>query len=98
MKLDISMIRNYYETEVFERVMKRAHEFAQLTDPASILDVACVALNRLPPRYIRHDADMFFYMTNQERMEINAALDEAVNSAFEFVQRQQASKPQASRG
>ena len=30
-------------------------------------DVACVALNRLPPRYIRHVADLAFYQTPATR-------------------------------
>lgn len=90
MKLDISMIRNYYENEVFSRVSQRKAERAEFNDESAYLDVACVALNRLPPRYIRHDADMFFYMSNKERAEVHAALDEAVAGAFEFVIRKQA--------
>ena len=51
-----------------------------------LLDVYCVALNRLPPRYFRHAVDLAFYMTEKERAEIERAVDEAVRSAFQFVQ------------
>ena len=41
-----------------------------------LADVACVALNRLPARYVRHDVDMVFYLTEQERKVINVSMDE----------------------
>ena len=34
-----------------------------------LADVACVALNRLPPRYIRHEVDFAFYLSERERTE-----------------------------
>mgnify|MGYP006139518791 CR=1 FL=1 len=49
-------------------------------------DVACVALNRLPPRYIRHEVDFAFYLTDRERIDNERSISEAVNFAFEFVQ------------
>ena len=49
-------------------------------------DVACVALNRLPPRYIRHEVDLAFYLTERERLENERSVDESVQFAFEFVQ------------
>ncbi len=47
-------------------------------DPDALCDVACVALNRLPPRYIRHEVDFSFYLTERERREIDTAINEAV--------------------
>jgi hypothetical protein len=47
--------------------------------------VACVALNRLPARYLRHDVDMMFYLTEKERNHINGSLQEALEFAFKFV-------------
>ena len=49
-------------------------------------DVACVALNRLPQRYVRHTVDFAFYQTTLERENDKRATDEAVRYAFEFVQ------------
>jgi hypothetical protein len=50
-----------------------------------LADVACVALNRLPARYVRHDVDMMFYLTEQERHAINESLVEALTYAFSLV-------------
>ncbi|MEJ1932875.1 late competence development ComFB family protein [Nostoc sp. NIES-2111] len=49
-------------------------------------EVAWVALNRLQPRYIRHEVDFSFYLTEHERHEIDNAIAEAVGYAFNFVQ------------
>jgi transposase len=45
-----------------------------------------VALNRLPPRYIRHEADYAFFLTERERADNELAVSEAVEHAFGFVQ------------
>jgi hypothetical protein len=50
-----------------------------------LADVACVALNRLPARYVRHDVDMMFYLTEQERQVIAVSMDEVLKFAFVFV-------------
>jgi hypothetical protein len=42
-------------------------------------------LNRLPARYVRHDVDMMFYLTEQERHAIETALDDALKFGFDFV-------------
>ncbi|HEX4510703.1 MAG TPA: late competence development ComFB family protein, partial [Burkholderiaceae bacterium] len=49
-------------------------------------DIACVALNRLPPRYIRHEVDLAFFQTDRERDEADRAIADAVEFAFGFVQ------------
>ncbi len=79
-------IHNHYERTVFDAVIAAANGFEHLSDPQTLADVACVALNRLPPRYIRHDVDYSFYLTERERAENEAAVNEAVAFAFEFVQ------------
>ena len=50
-----------------------------------LADVACVALNRLPARYVRHDVDMMFYLTEHERHAIEQSMEEALTYAFNFV-------------
>ena len=54
--------------------------------PDALPDVACVALNRLGSRYIRHTVDLNFYLTEKERLAIEQTIGEAVTYAFEFVQ------------
>ena len=51
-----------------------------------LADVACVALNRLQPRYIRHEVDFAFYLSERERNEGERLVLDAVEYAFGFVQ------------
>jgi hypothetical protein len=41
--------------------------------------------NRLPARYVRHDVDMMFYLTEKERHAIDESVNEALAFAFSFV-------------
>jgi hypothetical protein len=82
---DFTNIHNYFERPVFEAVMQAAPRYPQVRGDM-LADVACVALNRLPSRYIRHEVDLVFYLTEKERAENERALSEAITHAFEFVQ------------
>lgn len=75
-------IRNYYEQLVAEEIVTRLDEGE---DPGYLADIACVALNHLPPRYIRHEVDMAFYMSPNELHEISQRVKEAVTQAIEFI-------------
>jgi hypothetical protein len=80
-------IHNYHERFVFQAVGTAAERYPQLAKTPDLLaDVACVALNRLPPRYIRHDVDFAFYLSDRERADTESAIHDAVQFAFEFVQ------------
>ena len=79
-------IHNHHERAVLDAVIAAAADYEHLNDDEFLADVVCVALNRLPPRYIRHDVDYSFYLTERERAENEAAIREAVSFAFEFVQ------------
>ena len=48
--------------------------------------MACVALNRLPARYIRHRVDFAFYLSDRDRADSERQVLEAVDHAFGFVQ------------
>jgi len=50
-----------------------------------LADVACVALNRLPARYVRHDVDLVFYLTEHERNAIELSMAAAMDFAFIYV-------------
>ncbi len=79
----VDSIHNYYEHLVLEEISaesERAHE-----DVDYLADIACVALNRLPPRYIRHNVDMTFFMSSQELSEIHAKVKLAVKEAITYV-------------
>jgi hypothetical protein len=86
----IDSIHNYYESLVLEelyRVSDRSRE-----DGEYLADTACVALNRLPPRYIRHDVDMTFFMSTEELREIANKVTKAVQEAIDYVAESEASR------
>jgi len=87
MNADFISVRNHNERGVYEAVARLAERHPGLNHSAELLaDVACVALNRLPPRYIRHEVDFAFYLTESERCEGERLVFEAVEYAFGFVQ------------
>jgi hypothetical protein len=84
---DFSTVQNHHERAVFEAVAALATAYPAIgDDPGLLADVACVALNRLPPRYIRHAVDLHFYLPAHERAEHRREVDAAVRAAYEFVQ------------
>ena len=87
MSADFTSVRNYNERAVFDAVLKNAKRYPGIAHQAELLaDVACVALNRLPSRYIRHEVDFSFYLSERERSESERQLHDAVDYAFGFVQ------------
>lgn len=84
MQINFEQVHNYYERLVFEEVVRRSAGFPAFTSDM-LADVACVALNRLPARYVRHDVDLMFYLTEQERQAIELSMEEALQYAFRLV-------------
>ncbi len=84
MNFNFEQVHNYYERLVFEEVVRRASAYPDFSNDM-LADTACVALNRLPARYVRHDVDMMFYLTEQERHAIELSLEEVLQFAFGFV-------------
>lgn len=82
---DIDFLHNYYERLVVQEVQTQS-ERVQQGDRDFLADVACVALNRLPPRYIRHDVDMTFFMSPQDIVEIERKVSQAVSDALSYVE------------
>ena len=75
-------IHNYYE----QLVLRRIQEIIGKPDDSDFLeDVACVALNQLPTRYVRHDVDMVYYLTADERASMEQQIEKAVPHAIEYV-------------
>jgi len=96
MSVDFSSIRNFHERSVCEAVSSAATRYPGVQKDGDLLaDVACVALNRLPPRYIRHEVDFVFYLSERERGESERHLFEAVDYAFGFVQARTAMRARA---
>lgn len=84
---DFTSVRNHNERAVYELVLSQADRHPGLAhSPELLADVACVALNRLAPRYIRHEVDFVFYLSERERSDSERQLFDAVEYAFGFVQ------------
>jgi len=79
MPADFTSLHNYYEKQVVDLVMDLARKYPLLSADHHP-DVACVA------RYIRHQVDLAFHMTDQERKDSEKLIKSAVIFAFEFVQ------------
>jgi hypothetical protein len=93
MVINFEQVHNYYERLVLEEVARQSESHPEFTSDM-LGDVACVALNRLPARYVRHDVDMMFYLTEHERHAIEQAMEEGLAYAFHFVA-ERAAKRQA---
>lgn len=83
MKLDDD-IHNYYEHLVLDRIETLGLKKSKSED--YLADLCCLALNQIPPRYIRFEVDMAFYLPQSERrqMEMNAV--NAVQQAISFLE------------
>lgn len=80
-------IHNYYEAMVFEQLNRASDRAA--SDPEFMADAACVALNRLPPRYVQHDVDMTFFLSPTEMDEMLNKVAHAVNEAVSYVEQRE---------
>jgi hypothetical protein len=82
---DADFIHNYYERLVLQEIVNQSDRVKD-GDRDFLADVACVALNRMPPRYIRHDVDMTFFMSPQDIQEIERKVMQAVTDAVSYVE------------
>ncbi len=76
-------VANYYERLVVD-ALETADEASGLAED-TLVDIVCVALNRLPSRYYRHSVDMAFYMSQGEEAEMRDRVQRTVKGAIEFV-------------
>lgn len=81
----INHIKNYYESLVSEEIQLRANQDYPNQALDFYTDVACVALNSLPAKYIRYEVDLAFYMSQAEHMQIREQTAKAVDYALKFV-------------
>ena len=85
--MDFSTVYNSHEKTIFEAVTAAAPRYPVIAaDDGLLADVACVALNRMPPHYIRHSADLAFFTTEKERQTVLRNVAESVDFAFGYVQ------------
>ncbi|PLA73774.1 competence protein ComFB [Hydrogenovibrio sp. SC-1] len=82
---DLETVHNYYERPIFNYIQEHYYDCG-LTEN-QLADMACIALNRIPPRYIRYDIDMSFYMSAAEHLEIEERVKKAVAKAYKKVKK-----------
>lgn len=85
----LSTIENYYERLVVDRIREVFTERDELLDPAYFDDLACVALNYLPPRYVRYSIDLASHMSDEEQASMAQEVADAVSFAIETTRRRQ---------
>lgn len=90
MNADFESIHNHHEQAVFEAIRRAGPGYPLVAGNDLLPDFACVALNRLPPRYIRHQADLSFYLSQRQRADDARSVSDAVRFAFEFAQARRA--------
>ena len=76
-------IHNFYEKLVLEEIEKR--KLNGLYNDDVMADFCCTVLNQLPPRYIRYDVDMAFYLTQTDRMDMEQRVDTAIKFAIDQI-------------
>lgn len=81
-------IHNYYEHLVVEYIIEK--DLKAIHDKDFLADVSCLALNQLPPRYIRHDVDMAFYLTSSKRTEMTDEVAAAMEHSLFYMLKKQA--------
>lgn len=84
--MNFESVHNYYERPVHDEVVTQLRKRSRRIDQNFAEDVACVALNKLPPRYIRFDIDLAFYLTSSEREAMERSISDAVREAIDLVQ------------
>ncbi|WP_076919239.1 late competence development ComFB family protein [Pseudoalteromonas sp. SK18] len=82
MRLDDD-IHNFYEKLVLEEIEKR--KLNERYNDDVMADFCCTVLNQLPPRYIRYDVDMAFYLTQTDRLDMQQRVEVAINFAIDQI-------------
>ena len=82
--MNFESIHNYYEALVIEHVMNTVAREGGYSEDI-LEDIACLALNQLPARYVRHDVDMAFFLTTREREKMHHDITNAVLHAVHTV-------------
>lgn len=82
----VNHISNYYELVVSEEIRRQLADRTHEPSMDFMADVACVALNRLPPKYYRYEVDMAFYMSPNELFDVKERVNKIVTEAIAFVE------------
>jgi len=81
----VFQIRNYYEQLVQDYLWRRMEQEDQEPWHGFLEDVACLALNQLPNRYVRHTVDLGAHLSDEEFRSMEIQVSSAVDRAIEQV-------------
>lgn len=79
-------IANFYEQLVRDRLWKKMTERQEVPDTDFLADVACVALNALPARYVRSTVDLGSHLSEAEYLSMQEQVDQALSEAIRQVE------------
>ncbi len=83
----LASIENYYERLVMECIRESLRDSAESADEDLVDDLACLALNALPPRYVRHAVDLFSHLGDEDRDVMRQEVAEAVGMGLATIRR-----------
>ncbi len=85
----LASIHNYYERLVLESIQKRLAGRDELHNADFVADLACLALNALPARYVRHSVDLWSHLGDAEQTALLEQVEAAVEQALAIIGRRQ---------
>ncbi len=75
-------INNYYEQLVTAQLLHMAKEINELNYKDFMEDVACIALNELPARYVRSLVDLHSHFTDLDKEAMEQQVADAIQKAL----------------
>ena len=79
----LASIFNCNEQLVLDELARQTKELTFTDEQLS--DMACIALNKGPAKYIKHSVDRVFYMDEGEQVELDKLVKASVAEALTFV-------------
>lgn len=80
-------VHNYNEklVEIKMKEMMTSERLSSALSKDDLADIFCIALNRLPPRYIRYGIDLAFHLSDSDQVKMQTEAEEAILSAARFI-------------
>lgn len=80
--VSLELISNFNEALVRDYLAQKYGDDHELAEHEhGYEDAACIALNQLPPNYVKHRVDKVFYMSEHDRLELEKVMRVAVDNA-----------------
>ena len=80
--MNFETINNYYEQRVIAKIQDTLKK--EDLDEDQLEDIACIALNQLPTRYVRSSAIMDFFLTSKDKEDMDMEVNDAIQQAKPF--------------